>query len=71
MIRGVVDAALQIHGSLGYGHDKPLALWYTQVRSQRLVDGPDEVHSWKVGKDVLDAYRTTGSTALAAGGNLI
>jgi acyl-CoA dehydrogenase len=71
MIHDVVDAALQIHGSLGYSHDTPLALWYTQVRSQRLVDGPDEVHSWKVGKNVLDAYRTTGSTALAAGGDLI
>jgi acyl-CoA dehydrogenase len=66
-----VDTALQIHGSLGYTHDTPLARWYTEVRAQRLVDGPDEVHSWSIGKRVLEAYRTTGSTALAAGGDLV
>jgi acyl-CoA dehydrogenase len=71
MIHDVVDTALQIHGSLGYSHDTPLARWYGEVRSQRLVDGPDEVHSWKVGKNVLDAYRRTGSTAPAAGGDLV
>jgi acyl-CoA dehydrogenase len=71
MIHDVVDTALQIHGSLGYTHDTPLARWYTEVRAQRLVDGPDEVHSWSIGKRVLEAYRTTGSTALAAGGDLV
>jgi acyl-CoA dehydrogenase len=71
MIHNVVDTALQIHGSLGYTHDTPLAQWYMEVRSQRLVDGPDEVHSWRVGKNVLDAYKRTGSTAPAAGGDLV
>lgn len=71
MIHKVVDTALQIHGSLGYTLDTPLARWYTEVRAQRLVDGPDEVHSWKVGRNVLDTFKRTGSTALAAGGDLV
>jgi acyl-CoA dehydrogenase len=71
MLSKVVDTALQIHGSLGYTHDTPLAQWYQEVRQQHLVDGPDEVHRWKIGKNVLDAYRRHGSTALAAGGDLV
>jgi acyl-CoA dehydrogenase len=71
MLHEVIDTALQIHGSLGYTHDTPLAHWYVTARSNRLVDGPDEVHSWKIGRTVLETFRKSGSTALAAGGDLI
>ena len=71
MVHQVVDTALQLHGSLGYSRDTPLADWYTSIRSQRLVDGPDEVHRWKVGKNVLRAYERDGTTAMAAGGDLL
>ena len=71
MVHQVVDTALQLHGSLGYSRDTPLADWYTSIRSQRLVDGPDEVHRWKVGKNVLKAYERDGTTAMAAGGDLL
>ena len=50
MVHNVVDTALQLHGALGYSKDTPLAAWYTAIRSQRLVDGPDEVHRWRVGR---------------------
>lgn len=70
MLSRVVDTALQIHGSLGYTMDTPLAQWYAEVRMQHLVDGPDEVHRWRIGKAVLDAQRRTGTTAGAAGGDL-
>jgi acyl-CoA dehydrogenase len=70
MLNKVVDVALQIHGSLGFTHDTPLAEWYQEVRAQRLIDGPDEVHRWRVGRNVLDAYRRAGSTAPAAGGDI-
>jgi acyl-CoA dehydrogenase len=70
MVHKVVDTALQLHGSLGYSHDTPLARWYTAIRSQRLVDGPDEVHKWTVGRNVLKAYKEHGTTASAAGGDL-
>jgi acyl-CoA dehydrogenase len=71
MVHKVVDTAIQLHGALGYSQDTPLARWYTQIRAQRLVDGPDEVHRWRVGRNVIKAYRKHGTTAMAAGGDLI
>jgi acyl-CoA dehydrogenase len=71
MVHKVVDTAIQLHGALGYSRDTPLAAWYTHIRSQRLVDGPDEVHRWTVGRNVIKAYEATGTTAGAAGGDLL
>ncbi len=71
MVHKVVDTAIQLHGSLGYSLDTPLAYWYTQIRSQRLVDGPDEVHRWTVGRNLLKTYQEHGTTAPACGGDLI
>src|SRR5215207_5288276 len=71
MVHKVVDTAIQLHGALGYSQDTPLARWYTQIRSQRLVDGPDEVHKWTIGRNVIKAYKKHGTTASAAGGDLI
>ncbi len=70
MLHHVIDTAIQIHGSLGYTLDTPLARWYTEVRAQRLVDGPDEVHRWRVGRNVVTAYERDGTTAAATGGDL-
>jgi acyl-CoA dehydrogenase len=71
MVHKVVDTAIQLHGALGYSQDTPLARWYTGIRSQRLVDGPDEVHRWTVGRNLLKAYREKGTTASMCGGDLI
>jgi acyl-CoA dehydrogenase len=71
MVHKVVDTAIQLHGALGYSLDTPLARWYTSIRSQRLVDGPDEVHRWTVGRNLLKAYQRDGTTAAAAGGDLL
>ena len=71
MVHKVVDTAIQLHGALGYSRDTPLAAWYTHIRSQRLVDGPDEVHRWTVGRNVIKAYEKFGTTASAAGGDLL
>ncbi len=71
MVHKVVDTAIQLHGALGYSRDTPLAAWYTHIRSQRLVDGPDEVHRWTVGRNVIKAYERDGTTAAAAGGDLL
>ena len=68
MVHKVIDTAIQLHGALGFSQDTPLAKWYTQVRSQRLVDGPDEVHKWKIGKNVIKAFREHGTTASAGRG---
>ena len=71
MVHKVVDTAIQLHGALGYSTDTPLAAWYTHIRSQRLVDGPDEVHKWITGKNVIRAFKAHGTTASAAGGDLL
>ncbi len=71
MVHQVVDTAIQLHGALGFSLDTPLAAWYTHIRSQRLVDGPDEVHRWTVGRNVIKAYERTGTTASACGGDLL
>jgi len=71
MVHHVVDTAIQLHGALGYSRDTPLAAWYTHIRSQRLVDGPDEVHRWTVGRNVIKEFLATGSTAGACGGDLL
>jgi acyl-CoA dehydrogenase len=71
MVHHVVDTAIQLHGALGYSQDTPLAGWYTHIRSQRLVDGPDEVHRWTVGRNVIKAFQKDGTTAMAAGGDLL
>ena len=71
MVYHVVDTAIQLHGALGYSQDTPLARWYTGIRSQRLVDGPDEVHRWTVGRNLLKAYKEFGTTASACGGDLL
>jgi acyl-CoA dehydrogenase len=71
MVHKVVDTAIQLHGALGYSQDTPLAGWYTHIRAQRLVDGPDEVHRWTVGRNVIKAYQAHGTTASAAGGDLL
>jgi acyl-CoA dehydrogenase len=70
MLCDVIDTAIQIHGSLGYTHDLPLAGWLNEARANRLVDGPDEVHRWMVGRNVVKAYERDGTTAAAAGGDI-
>ena len=70
MVHQVVDTAIQLHGALGYSQDTPLARWYTGIRSQRLVDGPDEVHRWRAGANVIKAFEKHGTTASACGGEL-
>lgn len=71
MVQNVVDTAIQLHGALGYTTDTPLARWYTDIRSQRLVDGPHEVHRWITGRNVIRAFETHGTTASAAGGDIL
>ena len=71
MVHKVVDTAIQLHGALGYSPDTPLAAWYTHIRSQRLVDGPDEVHKWITGTHVIRAFKKDWETAAAAGGDLM
>jgi acyl-CoA dehydrogenase len=46
----IIDDAIQIHGATGVSQWTPLADMYTQQRTIRLADGPDEVHHMVVGR---------------------
>jgi len=46
----VVDRAIQIHGAAGVCQDFNLANAYAGLRTLRLADGPDEVHTDQVGR---------------------
>jgi alkylation response protein AidB-like acyl-CoA dehydrogenase len=51
----VLDRAIQSHGGAGVSQDTFLASAWAHVRTLRLADGPDEVHTesiarWELGK---------------------
>ncbi|HZF81548.1 MAG TPA: acyl-CoA dehydrogenase family protein [Rubrivivax sp.] len=46
----VIDWAMQGHGGAGMSQDFPLASFYTQARTLRFADGPDEVHRNAIAK---------------------
>jgi hypothetical protein len=55
VVHNVVDRALQVHGSLGYGGDMPLESMYRMARMASLVDGANEVQV-SVAKSELARY---------------
>ncbi len=63
----IVDRAIQVHGALGYSTDTPLERMFRNARSARLVDGADEVHQQTIARNVIAAYKETGSTRSATG----
>jgi len=60
----VLDRAIQAHGGMGVSQDTFLASAWANVRTLRLADGPDEVHTesiakWELGKwDKAKAHST-------------
>lgn len=53
----IIDQAIQIHGATGVSQWTPLASLYTNARTLRLADGPDEVHHHVVGRAELQRYK--------------
>ncbi|MBI0432999.1 acyl-CoA dehydrogenase family protein [Roseomonas sp. KE0001] len=53
----VIDWAIQAHGGGGVTEDFPLAYMYKIARTLRIVDGPDEVHKFQLGRMELNKYR--------------
>ncbi|HVH71431.1 MAG TPA: acyl-CoA dehydrogenase family protein, partial [Candidatus Dormibacteraeota bacterium] len=61
----VLDRAIQAHGGAGVSEDTFLASAWASVRTLRLADGPDEVHTesiakWELGK--WDKPKTQSTT---------
>ncbi len=60
MVHDVVDRAMQVHGGEGMTDLTPLEAMYRHARYGRIVDGPDEVHIQRVGRDLARRYRDDG-----------
>ena len=52
----IIDQAIQMHGATGLSQWTPLARMYTNQRTLRLADGPDEVHWFVVGRAEIAAH---------------
>ena len=53
MTCNVVDRAIQAFGGMGVCQDTPLASFYVYARAIRLADGPDEVHMYQLGRNLV------------------
>ncbi len=53
----VIDWAIQAHGAGGVSDDFGLAAMYKNARTLRIVDGPDEVHRFQLGRMEVNKYR--------------
>ena len=53
----VIDWAIQAHGGAGVTEDFGLAYMYKIARTLRIVDGPDEVHKFQLGRMELNKHR--------------
>jgi acyl-CoA dehydrogenase len=53
----VLDRAIQAHGGAGVSQDTFLAAAWANVRTLRLADGPDEVHTESIAKLELNKWR--------------
>jgi len=56
MTQTVVDRAIQAFGGMGVCQDTPLARFWIYARCMRLADGPDEVHQYQLGRNVVKEY---------------
>jgi alkylation response protein AidB-like acyl-CoA dehydrogenase len=60
----VLDRAIQAHGGAGVSQDTFLASAWAIVRTLRLADGPDEVHTESIAKwELARSKKTTANTA--------
>ena len=53
MTTKVVDRAIQAHGGMGVCQDTPLAEFWVYGRTIRIADGPDEVHMYQLGRNLV------------------
>lgn len=52
----IIDRAIQMHGATGVSQWTPLWKMYTNMRTLRLADGPDEVHRMVVARAELSKH---------------
>jgi acyl-CoA dehydrogenase len=62
----VLDRAIQAHGGMGVSQDTFLAAAWANVRTLRLADGPDEVHTESIAKWELRKWQEKERDASAS-----
>ncbi len=62
----IIDEAIQLHGATGVSQWTPLADMYTQQRTIRIADGPDEVHHMVVGRAEIARYQASADDVMTA-----
>ncbi len=53
MAQRVIERAIQAHGAAGVCNDFPLAKMHAGIRTLRIADGPDEVHTESIARQEL------------------
>ena len=53
----IIDDCMQVFGGKGVSNDIPLANMYGHWRAMRLADGPEEVHAYQLGRNLLKNAR--------------
>ena len=49
----VIDRALQIHGAAGYSQDMVIEQFYRAIRAFRIFEGANEIHRWRLARNML------------------
>lgn len=62
MVCDVTDRAMQAFGGKGFTEDTPLAAYWMSGRVLRMADGPDEVHMYQLGRNIIG--RVAGDESL-------
>ncbi len=52
----VCDRAMQAFGGMGLSNDTPIFKFFSWARIVRIVDGPDEVHMYQLGRNTVKQY---------------
>ena len=58
MLCDVTDRAVQIFGGKGVTNDTPIVKFYSTGRLLRIADGPDEVHMYQLGRNLIKNAET-------------
>ena len=53
----IIDECMQVFGGKGMSTDIPLAAMYAHWRAMRIADGPEEVHMYQLGRNLLKKAR--------------
>ncbi|KAJ1733227.1 hypothetical protein LPJ72_002975 [Coemansia sp. Benny D160-2] len=66
VVLAILDRAIQMYGAAGVGQDTPLAEFWAGMRTLRIADGPDEVHSRQIAQLEIRHQNARKAARLAA-----